>query len=142
MLKYDKLFIIGALTVLILVVGSIAYLASAPKIGECFTEFFVLGANGMLADYPVNMTLGQNGTVILGITNHEYTDLVYKIQVTLQNQPLSAIENIQLSNGGTWRQTYTFKPSQTSDRMDLEFTLYKGTSAQAYQNLRLWITVR
>jgi len=38
-----------------------------PRVGEHFTEFYVLGAGGKIGDYLTNLTLGESGTVTLGL---------------------------------------------------------------------------
>lgn len=140
--RTDKLFIGGFLIGIVAVGGLTVYLASSPKIGEQFTEFYVLGSNGKLADYPTNMTLGQNGTVILGITNHEYKNVTYRVAISLNNQTLETINNIQLSHEANWTQNYILTPKETGDRMKLEFNLYKEATDEPYRSLQLWITVK
>jgi len=38
---------------------------------EPFTEFYILGPEGKADNYPTDYVLGENGTVIVGIVNHE-----------------------------------------------------------------------
>ena len=141
MRRFDKLFIVGILAAVVLVASLTSYIAAAPKIGEQFTEFYVLGINGKLADYPVNLTLGQNGTVILGITNHEHEKDNYRIEINLENHTLANIDNIQLDPEENWNQNYTFTPDKTGNHMKLEFQLYKD-AAEPYRSLQLWVTVK
>jgi len=44
---------------------------AAPKAGEHFTEFYVLGVEGETDNYPSELVVGQEATVTLGIVNHE-----------------------------------------------------------------------
>ncbi len=140
--RSDKLFIIGFLAGLVVVGGLTVYLVSAPKIGERFTEFYLLGSNGKIADYPTNLMLGENGTVILGIVNHEYENVTYRIVISLDNSTIGTLNNITLSNEMTWEQNYTFTPQKTGDKMNLGFELYKEGLDEPYSNLQLWITVQ
>jgi uncharacterized membrane protein len=140
--KFDKLFLAGIITAIVLVGSFTSYIAVAPKTGEQFTEFYVLGANGKLADYPLNLALGQNGTIILGITNHEYENVTYKIVIKLENQTLTTIDNIQLTHEANWSQNYTFTPDKTGSQMKLGFQLYKENTDEPYRSLQLWVTVR
>ena len=142
MRRLDKLFIVGFLAGIVIVGGVAVYLVSAPKIGQQFTEFYVLGSNGQLADYPTNLTLGENGTVTLGVVNHEYENVTYRIVITLNNSTIGTLNNITLSNGVTWDQNYTFTPQKTGDNMNLGFELYKEGLDTPYRSLQLWITVR
>ncbi len=138
----NKLFAAGLLVVIFLVGGFAVYLASAPKIGERFTEFYVLGSNGTLSDYPVNLTLGKTGVLTLGIKNHEYTNMTYRIVVSLNNQTIGEIDNIQLSHEACWNQTFTFTPETTGEKLKLEFHLYNPDETQVYRNLQLLVNVR
>ncbi|MCW3994539.1 MAG: DUF1616 domain-containing protein [Candidatus Bathyarchaeota archaeon] len=140
--KADKIFLVGFLIGIVAVASFTGYLASSPKIGEQFTEFYLLGSNGKLADYPTNMTLGENGTVTIGITNHEYQNVTYKVIISLDNQTLETINGIQLSHQANWTQNYTFTPDKIGERMKLEFNLYKDASIEPYRNLQLWVTVK
>ncbi|WP_297477086.1 DUF1616 domain-containing protein [Thermococcus sp.] len=79
-----------ALTVILIVailvsVGTLGYVVSHPKPGEAFTEFYILGPNGKAEDYPTNLAVGQNGTVIIGIVNHEHRNVTYYVQTWLVN---------------------------------------------------------
>ncbi len=140
--RSDKLFIVGFLAGIVVVGSLTVYLVSAPKTGEQFTEFYMLGSNGKIADYPSNLTLGENGTVTLGIVNHEYENVTYKIVITVDNDTIDTISNITLSNEMTWEQNYTFTPQKTSDKINLGFELYREGLATPYRSLQLWITVR
>jgi uncharacterized membrane protein len=64
------------------------YVILTPKQGEHFTEFYILGSKHLASDYPMNLTLGENATVILGIVNHENTLMNYTIEVWLSNQTI------------------------------------------------------
>ena len=140
--RSDKLFAVGFLAAIIVIGGLTVYLVSAPKIGERFTEFYLLGSNGKIADYPVNLTLGENGTVTIGITNHEYETVTYSITISLDNQTLETIDNVRLSNEMNWSQNYTFTPKVAGEKMNLDFQLYKEGMVEPYSSLQLWITVR
>jgi uncharacterized membrane protein len=142
MRRFDKPFVIIVIIALIMVGSLTAYLGTAPKVDDQFTEFYLLGANGTLADYPDNLTLGQSGIVICGITNHENQNTTYKITVTLKNQTLTTLDNIKVANNGNWTQSYTFTPDKTGNQLKLEFQLYKEDSAESYRNLQLIVTVR
>jgi len=42
-----------------------------PRLGETFTEFYILGPGGNASCYPTNLTVNETGGVILGLMNHE-----------------------------------------------------------------------
>lgn len=65
------------------------YTIGIPKVGEKFTEFYVLGPTGIIDKYPQNLSLGENATVIIGILNHEYRTIKYHVGIWLVNQSTS-----------------------------------------------------
>ena len=92
--------------------------------------------------YPTNLTLGESGTVIIGVVNHEYETVTYRVVVKLDNETIAIIEDITLSHEGKWEQNYTFTPQKTGERMKLEFLLYREGVEEPYRTLHLWVTVR
>ena len=126
---------------LIVAVGLTVYIASTPPVGEKFTEFYLLGPSGRADGYPVNLTLGESGTVIIGIVNHEYEDTSYNITIRLDNDLIATISNIQLSHEMVSERNFTFTPEKTGEGLRLDFLLYKNTMPGAYRSLHLQITV-
>jgi len=79
-----------ALTVILIfaIISSIlilGYIITAPKQGERFTEFYILGERGRASDYPTELFAGEEGRVIIGIVNHEYRNVTYFIEIWLVN---------------------------------------------------------
>jgi uncharacterized membrane protein len=142
MQKTDRIFVVIFLVSIIAVGGLTAYLVSGPKISERFTEFYILGSTGKMTNYPVNLTLGENGTVTLGVVNHESENATYQIVITLDNITIGTLNNITLSNEMTWAQNYTFTPQKASEKTNLGFQLYREGLDEPYRSLQLWITVR
>ncbi|MGB4307031.1 MAG: DUF1616 domain-containing protein, partial [Methanosarcina flavescens] len=121
------------------------YVILTPKEGEHFTEFYVLGPQGIADNYTTDYTLGQSGTMIVGIVNHEYRPVNYTMQVRLENQLLPLPENLQhitLDHNETWEETVTFTPPLVGQNMKLEFLLFNETDKTTpYRDLHLWINV-
>jgi len=63
-------------------VFALGYVIAFPRQGESFTEFYVLGPEGRASDYP-EPAVGEEGTVILGLVNHEHQVMNYTILVWL-----------------------------------------------------------
>jgi uncharacterized membrane protein len=84
--KVDKVLTTALIICIIIAASVVVFVILTPKQGEHFTEFYILGSNHLASDYPENLTLGENATVILGIVNHENTVMNYAIEVWLSNQ--------------------------------------------------------
>ncbi|WP_292485229.1 DUF1616 domain-containing protein, partial [Methanohalobium sp.] len=143
--KLDKALSILLVISIIASVATLAYVVATPKQGEQFTEFYVLGSGGMADNYPTNLEVGENGTVTIGIVNHEYekTDYTLKMQLDNNTLPLNdEIKTLTLDHNQTLEEPITFTPNKAGTNMKLEFLLYKNNNfTQPYRNLHLWINV-
>ncbi len=138
----NKLMSVGLVSCIVVAGGLTAYVASMPRVGERFTEFYVLGSGEKIENYPTNLTLGESGTVILGIVNHEYEEVAYRIVIKLDNATIGTIDNIILNHETKWEKKYTVMPEKSGEKMKLEFLLFREYLDDSYHSLHLWITVR
>jgi len=79
------LIIILGISILI-AFATIIYVITTPKNGEPFTEFYLLGPTGKATEYPRNLIIGENASVVIGLANHEYKNINYSIEIWLINQ--------------------------------------------------------
>lgn len=122
----------GALTLIILL--SVVLFTSgceeetgAESVQEPFTEFYVLGPEGNADNYPTDYVLGENGTVILGIVNHEQKPVNYTLEVKLENTSLPLPPDkqyISLRDNETWEKEVTITPPFEGKDMMLGFLLF------------------
>ncbi len=126
---------------IIVATGLTFYIISNPSQGDRFTEFYVLGPSGKAEGYPTNLMVGENRTVILGVVNHEYEDVNYRIVVRLENISITTMNDLILEHEGRLEQKWIFTPDVVGERMKLEFLLYKNGLNETYRTLHLWITV-
>jgi len=111
--RFDKaLTIILAITILIAVVALI-YVIVTPKVGEKFTEFYLLGPGGKASDYPRNLSINESGDIIIGVVNHEYKDKDYTVEIWLINQTIQ-IDPFTNESIVTYHHMYFMDKIQTS----------------------------
>jgi uncharacterized membrane protein len=84
--KLDRALTIILAISIIVAMASLVYVIATPKIGEKFTEFYLLGPGGIADKYPRNLTMGENAGVAIGIVNHEYKTVNYTVEIWLINQ--------------------------------------------------------
>jgi len=124
------------------------YVIITPKKGEEFTEFYILGEEGKAADYPTNLSTGEEGTVIVGVFNHEYENGSYLFRAEIENKTI-AEEKIQLAHNETLSVPFTFMFTESEKgKKKLDLFLFKENetegigAAEPYRKLHLWIDVR
>lgn len=149
--------------------GTLGYVVAAPKVGEKFTEFYILGLNGKAESYPSEFTLTNGkvsaikygdltgdasngfGRVTVGIINQEQEQVSYQLEVKIDGatvnfnyngQMLSRLSSIELAQGLKWEGEIAFAPQHTGDNQKVEFLLYKGSGTESYRDLHLWVNVK
>jgi uncharacterized membrane protein len=84
--KFDKLLTFILVICVITTASILIYMVLTPKQEEHFTEFYILGSDHSAYNYPLNLTAGENTTVVFGIANHEKTLMNYSVEIWLSNQ--------------------------------------------------------
>lgn len=86
--RIDALLTTLLVICILIAVVALIYVIMTPKIGETFTEFYLLGSSGKATGYPQNLTVGENASVIIGIANHEARTINYTVEIWLIDQSI------------------------------------------------------
>ncbi|MDI6644103.1 MAG: DUF1616 domain-containing protein [Methanobacteriaceae archaeon] len=139
--RLDKILSVILIISIILAISATIYIIVTPKEGEKFTEFYILGSGGKASDYPTNLTVGQSGKLIVGVVNHEYSNVTYNLLVRFNGTPVTS-RNITLAHEKKWEQLITFNATNPGANQKLELLLYKLPDKQKpYRSLHLWVDV-
>ena len=109
---------------------------------EPFTEFYILGSKEAPQDYPTELTVGQDGKVIIGIVNREGRPLSYKVDIVLDGEKIAHVDSIRLNDSEEWEHEVYFVPGTVGDGQKLEFELYRVGDTEPYLFLYLWVDVK
>lgn len=140
--KLDKALLGVLLISIVAGTGALAYTVATPKVGESFTEFYIVGPGGMAGDYPQELALGEEGTIIVGIVNHEHQATAYSIEVRIDGEQVQEIGPINLAHEGKWEEPVTFVPSKAGEDLKVEFFLYKDDQSEPYLKLDFRLDVK
>ena len=138
----DKVLGVILVVAIAAALGTLGYVVATPKVGEKYTEFYILGANGKAGDYPTQVTLGQEWRVTLGIVNHEQGSTTYRAEIDVGGKKVQDISSFSLNDGEKWEQAVTFKPGSAGPSQEVEFLLYKGADNTPADSLHIWIDVK
>jgi len=143
--RLDRILSIVLIISILLSVVTLVYVVATPKQGEKFTEFYILGPQGMADNYSTNLVAGESVDVIIGIVNHEYAPVNYSLELRLNNEIIDMPErfrHIPLEHNATWEQSLSFAPELTGNDMKLQYLLYREDNMiEPYRDLHLWINV-
>ena len=121
--------------------GTLGYVMAMPRVGEQFTEFYILGMEGDAADYPGELVVGEEGEVILGVINQEHEPMVYRVDVTVNGEKKNEQGSMMLEHNERWEGEVGFASQVVGDHQKVEFLLYKDGETEIYSSLYIWIDV-
>jgi uncharacterized membrane protein len=163
--KLDRaLSVILGITILT-TIGVLIYTVAFPRVGEKFTEFYILGTEGQAAGYPRDFALsagkvvavgygdgetqpGTSGNVIVGIINREQTATTYEVSLLINGLTVPMVVDgatvdtlgpISLVNDEKFEKEIGFAPSQPGDDQKVEFVLLVGGKPYFDSPPHLWI---
>lgn len=124
---------------IVITIGTMIYVITTPKIGEKFTEFYILGPDGKAYNYPTNLKYDIASNITVGIINHEYSPINYTLQIDLNKNILTS-EKLVLGHNEVWERNITFLPNKQGTDMKLQFLLFKEYNfSSPYRDLHLWV---
>ncbi len=155
----DKALVIATVGLLIASGALAVHIATTPRTGERFTEFYVLGESGMADDYPTDLGVNESGHVTVGAVNREHEEVNYTFVIGLgysyenmtYQKDIPQNYNISLQNNNSFYSTqFTIKNDQKWEQhlnysvqepgqYKLMFFLIRND--EVYRSLHLWITV-
>ncbi len=139
---WDKALSIILVIVILGALGTLVYVIATPKVGESFTEFYILGMGGEATDYPTELRVGEEGEVIVGIINHEHQRASYRITVMIDNIASNEVGPIELEDDEKWEGIVIFTPTEPGEDQKVEFLLYNnGEGSPPLLSLHLWVDV-
>ena len=133
------LFLVAAVMA---VAGVIAWRIQRPTLGESFTEFYILGEEWQLQDYPTLLQVGQSQEYNVGIVNHEGETATYTIRSFLGGIHSGSAGPLTLKDGDKWEGQISVTPASAGEQQKLELRLYRDTGSEAYRSVHLFVDVK
>jgi len=138
-----RLLTLAAAVLLLVALSGTLYVATTDfQTGETYSEFYVLNENGTAAGYPTNLTTGEEGTVLLGIGNHENERVTYRMEVAWNDTTVESRE-VTVGTDRTEEFVVVISAPDSPGNYRLDFLLYRPTDAsEPYRNVYLNVEVR
>jgi len=139
----DKALVIATVGLLIASGGLAYHIATTPRTGEQFTEYYVLGPNGDADEYPTNLTVNESGHVILGAVNREHKEMEYLMVVRMASTNLNSSQELDNKikskdkNETIEVKTYFDYQNMTVTQMSENYNITLSNSTTYIQNFSL-----
>ncbi len=154
----DRLLVVATVVLLISSGVLAAYIITTPRTGERFTEFYILGPEGMADDYVTSLTVNQSSHLIVGIVNREHSSVDYELCIGLGNEPGNMTNagdipddyNISLTNNtymsadinlehlDVWQQHINVSVEEPGS---YRLIFFLRVEEEVYRTLHMWVTV-
>ena len=148
-------------------IGTLVYTVAFPKVGERFTQFYLLGLGGAAINYPVDFTMtdgivtsvgydeggilhAATGQLTIGIINNEQQATTYAVELLIDGAATSILADgitvdqlgpITLQNNEKWEKEIGFAPSHTGDNQRVDFVLLVDGKPYFQDPPHIWINV-
>ena len=145
MARVDR--VLAVCLALALVGAVIASVYTYQKNQQGFTEFYLLGSQGMAADYPQNLYVGEEGRFTVTAVNQERKAESYIIQVIPEDCRVwidgTEQSEISLTLKHQEQRTYNvaFVFTEPGEGKKLEFNLYRADETEVYLRTYLKVSV-
>lgn len=132
-----------AVALVVALAGVVFVAVNPPATGSAHSELYLLNEQGVAADYPTNLTVGEEGTITVGVVNHERTTVEYNVVVRTQDRTIAS-RSLTLSDEESWQRpiSYSFDESGT---VRLRVLLSRGSDSNpetdTYRSTRLIVNV-
>jgi uncharacterized membrane protein len=136
----DKALSIILVILIVFAISMTTYAVVKPKQPEKFTEFYILGSDGKMSNYPTNLTSGESGNINIVIVNHETIPTSYLLVYNYNGTTVSK-NYITLQNDQNISIPTTIVTGSTGKK-EVELLLYKLPDQQNVSlSLRFWVNV-
>lgn len=119
--------------------GILFFVLVTPRVGESFTEFYILGTEGKVQDYPVSMEAGEIADFDTIIVNNEGEAITYQVELMINGERNQILGPISLNQGEQWQDTLVIKIDEPGRGQKVDLILYKNGSPD--NCLYFWVDV-
>lgn len=131
-----------AAVLVVAILGTVAIAVNPPQTTEPYTEFYVLNAEGEAEQYPDRLAVGETGTVLVGVANHEREQTSYTVVARLGDRVVTE-RSVTLAIDERWEEEVSVTPRDPG-RTQLRLLLYRGSpdsATEPYRQVRVQINV-
>lgn len=112
----------------------LGYTITKPKLGEAFTEFYILGPEGKAENYPKELNIGDEAMITVGIINHEGEETEYRVDVLIDDKKLTDMGPMVLGDEEKWEANVILLPEVVGENQKVEFLLYSNRELQPHMD--------
>ena len=113
-----------------------------PHPAEQYSEFYIVGADGLAEGFEREVRVGERVEMRCGIGNHERAAGEYRLEVRQQGELIGTGGPFRLQDGEVVEAAVEFTAAREGDDVKIEFWLIRDAEERPYRRLELWMDVR
>lgn len=148
-LSLSKRRLYNMLAISLVVSGLAAWVSFTPISDQSTTEFYILGSEGLIADYPYQVKLNDEVRVNVGVRNGEKREITYHFEVWVtdtlnpeRRERIMRSDTFLLHPGGKFEQSMFWHMPWAGDDQKVELLLFYTDDSKPYRKLKMSINVR
>jgi uncharacterized membrane protein len=106
-----------------------------------FTEFYIVGDEGLTADYPSEVVVDTPFQVTVGLVNHEEKNITYAIFAIVEDEPVGVLYPFEVSSGERREDDLYITLSRVGEDQKIDIILGADDFEYPYRKLALWVNV-
>jgi len=133
----------------LLILGLAAAVFLLPTSDQFTTEFYVLGSDGFVANYPYDVKLDEAVKLNVGIVNRESGERNYYYEMWVtdslnpdKRQRVLRSESFALRPGEKYEQSVSWHMPWVGNDQKVELLLFANTATVPSRQLQMWINVQ
>ncbi len=136
----EKVLDIVLAVAILLAITSVIYTVVFPKVGEKFTEFYLIGPESRGISYPIEMRVGDEAMMVVGIINREGKAVSYRVEPRIDGEEVGESWSVRLENGEKVEHEMFFSAPEAAGNKRVEFVLYEED--ELHDSLYVWAHLR
>jgi len=104
----DRALVVGIAAAIIVIIVMLAFIASAPSKRGGYSEISITDRNGDIRGYPLDLTIGQVGSLKVSVFSQENTKTNYSLVILLQEENHTGQDITHWRNGDPFIGEQTF----------------------------------
>jgi uncharacterized membrane protein len=105
------------------------------------TELYVLGAGGLLGDYPTTLWVGRGQSLKVGVANREEGPMAYTVRAVLGGVSAGVVAVPIMDPGESWEGRLRVEPQVEGLGQRLELWLFSTSEDQALDKVHIFVDV-
>lgn len=119
-----------------------AYVVAFPQPRQPFTEFYFLGADGSAANYPRQLGVNEETSIIVGIIDREYQNVTYQVVINIDGVLYKTLPPVELSHEQKYEHNVAISFAAPGAVREVTFLLYRlPDETEACRTLRWRVEV-